>query len=252
MNPRPPMRGPAPAVAAVMVLGVGAAFLALSMLDLARVRAVPAVAAEEDHSTPTSSALSREGEREEREHQGGEHATDDHAPQHAPRIDLKKLGLQVLNFAVLLFILIKFGGGAINKALAARHQQLKADLATAAELRMAAEARLAKQELRLASLETEIAEMRRDLKVEATSEKERLIAAAEERARRIKAETSFLVEQQVREAEVRLRRESAQSALQIAEDILRRSIGVSDQQRLLDTFVGDVEQAAPSAPKRSV
>ena len=98
---------------------------------------------------------------------------------------------------------------AINKALLARHQQLKAELAAAAEVRAAAEARLAKQEKRLASLEHEIAAMRAGIKQEAEAEKPRLIAAAEERARRIQDETKFLLDQQVKEAEVELRREAA-------------------------------------------
>jgi F0F1-type ATP synthase membrane subunit b/b' len=90
--------------------------------------------------------------------------------------------------------------------------------------------------------------MRSGIKAEAAMEKARLIGAAEERAARIKAETTFMVEQQVREAEVRLRRESADTALKVAEEILRRAIGAGDQQRLLDTFVNDVEQpAAPAA-----
>ena len=59
-----------------------------------------------------------------------------------------------------MFILVKFGGPAIGKALAARHQQLKADLAAAAAARAEAEARLAQQEARLAALEQEIEAIR--------------------------------------------------------------------------------------------
>jgi F-type H+-transporting ATPase subunit b len=170
-----------------------------------------------------------------------EHVEEEHGEKESPAIDLKMLGLQILNFSVLVFILVKFGGGAINKMLRGRHEQLKADLASAAELRSAAEAKLKKQEARLSSLENEIAEMRRNLKAEAEAEKVRLIAASEERAARIKAETAFLIEQQVRDADLRLRRESADAALKIAEEILKRSIGAADQQRLVETFVGDVE-----------
>ncbi|MES1157610.1 MAG: ATP synthase F0 subunit B [Haliangium ochraceum] len=183
------------------------------------------------------------------EHGAGHEGAGHEGGEHAPQIDAKKLGLQLLNFGILLFILVKFGGAAINKSLAARHHQLKADLAAAAALRAAAEAKLVKQEQRLASLEQEIADMRRGIKAEAESEKARLIAAAEERAKRIKAETSFLIEQQVRDAEVRLRRESADAALKIAEDILRRSMSAADQERLLTTFVGDVERDSPATGK---
>ena len=181
-----------------------------------------------------------EGAEAAAEHGEGQHE-EGHHEDGPPPIDPKKLGLQILNFGVLLFILVKFGGGAVNKALTARHEQLKADLASAAELKAAAESKLALQETRLSSLEAEIAGMRRTLALEAEGEKARLIAAAEERAARIKTETTFLIEQQVRGAAERLRRESAEAALTIAEEILRRSIGAGDQQKLLDTFIGDVE-----------
>ena len=221
------------------VFAVGVLALALAF----GVGAARAVAAEEGGG-PTPEAAVEHGGGHETAH--GEHGAGAH--EHEPEIDGKKLGLQVLNFAVLVGILVFFGGKAVNKALRGRHEQLKADLASAAEARAAAEAKLAKQEARLGSLETEIAELRRNLKAEAEAEKARLIEAAEERATRIKGETTFLIDQQVREADQRLRRESADAALKIAEDILRRAIGPADQQRLLETFVGDVAGAPAGAP----
>jgi F-type H+-transporting ATPase subunit b len=166
---------------------------------------------------------------------------------HAPTLHAKSLALQLLNFAVLVAILIKFGGGAINKALQARHEQLKADLAAAAAGRAEAEARLKKQEQRLAGLEREIAGMLSGIKQEAEVEKARLIAAAEERARRLREEAAFVIDQQVKEAAASLRREAADGAIRVAEEILRRSINPGDQQRLLDGFINDVSDGAPAA-----
>lgn len=180
---------------------------------------------------------------ESAEHPGGE------LPGHeAPEINGKKLALQLLNFGVLIFILVKFGGPAIGKALAARHQQLKADLAAASVARAEAEARLKQQEARLAALEQEIDGIRKGVKAEAEAEKARLIAAAEERAKRIKEETAFVLDQQIKEAEYRLRREVAQAAVDVAEQMIKKSLGASDQQRLVDTFVADVAQPA-GAPR---
>jgi F-type H+-transporting ATPase subunit b len=162
----------------------------------------------------------------------------------APKLDVKRLALQLVNFAVLAGILGWFGGKAINKALLARHQQLKADLVAAAEARSGAELRAAEQGKRLASLEAEIAAMRAGIKQEAEDEKQRLIAAAEERAARIGDETKFLLDQQVKEAEATLKREVAEAAVRIAEQIVTKSFNAGDQQRLVDTFVSDV--AAPT------
>jgi len=157
-----------------------------------------------------------------------------------PQIHPKSLVLQLVNFGVLLFVLIKFGGPAIGKALAARHEQLKAELAAAAEARAAALARLEQQDKRLAALEQEIIDIRGGIQQEAEAEKARLIALAEERSRRIREETSFALEQQVKEAELRLRHEAGLAAVQLAEQLVRKSLDGRDQQRLVDAFVGDI------------
>lgn len=181
---------------------------------------------------------------------GAEHG--EGAGEHAPSISGKSLALQLLNFGVLLAILIKFGGGAINKALAGRHAQLKAEIAAASAARTEAEARLRKQEARLAGLELEIAAMRAGIKQEAEVEKARLIAAAEERAKRIREETAFVIEQQIKEAQVIVRRDVAENALRIAEEILRRAIDANDQRRLLEGFVKDVSDVADDAMEKAV
>ena len=116
-----------------------------------------------------------------------------------------------------------FGGKAINKALASRHEQMKRDLEEAAQARTTAEGRLAHQERRMANLEKEIAALRASIKEEAVNEEQRLVAAAEDKARRIQDETRFLLDQQVKEAELRFRAEVAGTAVRVAEEIVRSS-----------------------------
>jgi F-type H+-transporting ATPase subunit b len=190
-----------------------------------------------------------EGGEHPAEHAGAEHAGGEHGGAHEASIDPGKLAFQLINFAVLAGILGWFGGRAINKALLERHNQLKADLVAASEARTAAEKRAAEQEKRLASLETEIAGIRAGIKDEAEAEKQRLIAAAEERAKRIGDETKFLLDQQVKEAEATLKREVAEAAVKIAEALVTKSLTGADQQRLVDTFVVDAVKVSP--PGRS-
>jgi F-type H+-transporting ATPase subunit b len=196
------------------------------------------------HHTPAAAP-----EPEPRFYQGGRGSP----VQEVPKLDPKKLALQLLNFGVLLFVLIKFGGPAIGKALVARHEQLKAELAAAAEARTAALARLDEQERRLAALEQEILAIRNGVKQEAEAEKARLIALAEERARRIRSETTFALEQQIKEAEVRLRHEAGLAAVDLAEQMVRRSLDARDQQRFVDAFVGSSagSPAGAAGPSRS-
>ncbi len=155
-------------------------------------------------------------------------------------IDPKTLAFQVLNFAVLLFILIKFGGSAVNKALKLRHEQLKVSIEEAARLRAAAEQSLAEQEKRLVNLAQEIAAMTAEMKRGADLERGRLIAAAEEKARRVQEETTFLLGQQVKQAELRFRAEVAEAAVKIAGELLKRSVNAQDEQRLAQGFVAGV------------
>ncbi|HXU04879.1 MAG TPA: ATP synthase F0 subunit B [Polyangia bacterium] len=199
--------------------------------------ALPALAfAQEEHAAPAGEGHDAAGEHGEG---AGEHG-EAHEPAHEPSIDGKRLAFQVLNFGVLVFLLVKFGGPAVSKALLARHQQIKSDLASAAEVRAAAEARFEKQEKRLASLEHEIAAITASIKQEAEAEKVRLIALAEERARRIREESEFIIEQQIKQAEEDLRREVAAAAVALAEKIVRSQLGPGDQQRMIDAFVGDI------------
>ncbi|HMF39657.1 MAG TPA: hypothetical protein VKQ32_03125 [Polyangia bacterium] len=161
----------------------------------------------------------------------------------APPISPWKLGFQLFNFAALLAILYFAGRGPVSRALRARSQQIQSDLAAAAEARAAAQARFEQQEKRLTALEQEISAITAGIKQEAEAEKARLIATAEERARRIREESEFIIEQQIKQAEEDLRREVAVAAVALAEKIVRSQLGASDQQRLIDSFVGDIGAA---------
>ena len=184
------------------------------------------------------------GEIHEAAAEGAEHEGE----HHEASIDAKRLAWQLLNFGVLVFILVKFGGPAVNKGLAARHEQIKSDLASAAEARAAAQARFEKQEKRLASLENEISAITASIKQEAEAEKVRLIAMAEERAKRIREESEFIIEQQVKQAQEDLRREVAGAAVALAEKIVRTQMQPGDQQRMVDAFVGDVATTNGARP----
>jgi F-type H+-transporting ATPase subunit b len=169
----------------------------------------------------------------------------------APTLDGGRLASQLLNFAALIAILYFGGRKAVSAALQSRHQQIKTDLASAAEARTAAQARFEQQEKRLAALEQEIATIAASIKQEAEAEKQRLIAMAEERAKRIRDESEFIIEQQVKQAEEDLRREVAAAAVALAEKIVRHQMMPADQQRMIDAFVGDIATpngARPGTP----
>jgi F-type H+-transporting ATPase subunit b len=185
------------------------------------------------------------GERAVHAAEGAEHPPGD-AGGHHEGVDPKTLALQLLNFGVLLFILIKFGGSAINKSLRARHEQLKNDLEEANRLRQAAEARFKQQEKRLTNLESELEAMRLAIIKEAESEKARIIAAAEAQAAALKKDAEERIAAEIDRARVSLQREVTLAAVTVAEQVLREKTTAADQSTLVDIFVRDVNAGASS------
>lgn len=167
--------------------------------------------------------------------------------EHHATFDVGSFVLQLVNLGLLLFVLIKFGGKAVNKGLAARHEQLKLELESAQREKNEAEARLREHERRLAQIEAEVGRIRATVKQEANDEKARLIAAAEERAGRIKTETAFLLDQQVKQAQATLRAEVAEAAFKVAEQLIKRAVDSGDQKRMIDSFVAEVDAGSRSS-----
>lgn len=177
-----------------------------------------------------------------------EHGAPDHGGGHgAHGFSGKTFTFQMLNFVLLAALLARFAGRAINKALAARHEQMKADLEEARRLREAAEARIAAHDRRIANLEQEVTALRAGMRSDAEDEKRRVLAGAEEKAKRLQAETEFQVAQLVRDAELRLRADVARAALAAAEALVSRDVNAGDDQRLARGFVAELAAPAPEA-----
>jgi F-type H+-transporting ATPase subunit b len=162
----------------------------------------------------------------------------------------KTFTLQLLNFGVLLFILIWFGGRAMNKSLRARHEQLKGDINEAARLRDEAAQKFKAQDQRVADLEKEIAVLRASLRQDAEREQARLIEGAQERAKKIQDEMRFQLNQQVKEAELLLRAEVASASVKLAEELVRKSMNTDDERRLAQEFVAGFD--GPTGPGGAV
>jgi F-type H+-transporting ATPase subunit b len=179
----------------------------------------------------------------------GEHGQAEPSAGHGEhaRFSPGTFALQLLNFGVLLFLLIYFGGKAMNKSLRARHEQLKTDLADAARLRDKAKQEFDAQEHRLADLEKELAALRASIRQDAEREQARMIEAAQERAKKIQEEMRFELDQQVKEAEMLLRAEVASASVKLAEELVRKAVDPLDQRRLAQEFVAGFDgKATPS------
>jgi F-type H+-transporting ATPase subunit b len=169
-----------------------------------------------------------------------EHEHGEHGSEHAA-FSSKTFALQLLNFGVLLFLLVWFGGRAMNKSLRAKHDQLKADIDTATRQRDEAKRAFEAQEQRVAGIEKEVAALRASLRADAEREQAALLAGAQERARKIQDEMRFQLDQQVKDAEAILRAEVASASVKLAEELVRKSVNPDDERRLAREFVAGVD-----------
>jgi F-type H+-transporting ATPase subunit b len=214
--------------------------------------ALPVIAAVQETPKLAHQAPSQAGEAAAAAAHGHETASAEHAEaaaghaEHA-RFSVGTFALQLLNLGVLLFLLVYFGGRAMNKSLRARHEQLKTDLAEAARVRDEARQKLDGQERRLADLEMELTALRTSMRQDAEREQARIVQSAQERARKNQEEMRFQLDQQVKEAEMLLRAEVASASVRLAEELLRKSVDALDQRRLAQEFVAGADsRSTPS------
>ena len=149
----------------------------------------------------------------------------------------------VINFALLLYLLIRFTRKPLTGYLAGRHQQIRDDLAEAARLRKEAEQHLAAVDAKLNGLDDEISEIKSTVAKDAERERERIIAAAQHDAAQILETADRALAVEIDRAKRRLEVTATQAALSAAETLLRAEMKPEDHQRLRDEYFQQIEQA---------
>lgn len=198
--------------------------------------AQPGLGAVQDRTQPAHELAGAPATGHGEEHAAGEHGAEHGEGEHAA-FSGKTFALQLVNFGVLLFILIYFGGKAMNKSLRARHEQLKAAIDDATRARDEAKQKVDTQARRVAELEKEVAALRGSMQQDSEREQARLIEAAQEKAKRIQEEMRFQIDQQVKAAEASLRAEVASASVKLAEELVKKSVNPDDERRLAQEFV---------------
>lgn len=143
----------------------------------------------------------------------------------------------LINFAILLYILIRFAGPPVRSYLARRREVLERTLAEAAALKADAEARAREYEARLARVDAEIARIREEYRADGEAERARILAEAERAAERLRRQAEVTAEQELAKARAALREEAARLAVELAEQALRREVTPADQSRLVQEFL---------------
>lgn len=150
------------------------------------------------------------------------------------------LAARVANFLVLAGGLYYLLRNPLARYLNARSEQIRTDLATAAETRREAAARLRQVEARLRALPSEIAALEARGREEIAAEELRLTRAAEAERQRMADQTRREIERQLLAARRELAEYAADLAVGVARARLARELTPEDQMRLIDRYVAQM------------
>ena len=150
------------------------------------------------------------------------------------------LGFALVNFALLIYLLVRFTKKPLTGFLAGRHDKIKNDLAEAAALREKAEAKLAEINAKLNKFEQDVNQMKADVAKDAELEKQRIIAAAEAEAERLVKHAEETLAQELRRARAMIEAEAVESSLALAEERIRKNINDADRKRLNEEYISRI------------
>lgn len=152
---------------------------------------------------------------------------------------------QTVNVVLLVVVLIYFARKPVLAYLATRRDTIAKNLESAAQLLADSERRLAEWNQKAASLDQEASGIRDATRRAAEAERDRILADARATAERIRQSAAAVAERELGQAREALRREAADLAVELAAKILREQVNDGDRTRLVDEFIGRIEQEGP-------
>ncbi len=153
------------------------------------------------------------------------------------------LGVQLISFLLLLGVLYKLMYRPLVGALEGRSAAIQQQLAEAQAAREAAQQQLQAMEERIRTAHAEAQTLRERALREAGELRERLGTEARQEAARLVETAQAQVAQEVRRARAELRGEVGALATEIAERLVRKSLGDEDHQRLVREALARIEPA---------
>lgn len=152
------------------------------------------------------------------------------------------IAAHAFNLAILLFLLVKFAGKPIQRALASRADAVTQEIDVAAKAHSEAQALLDIYEKKLAGLDAEVASIIDQFTREGEAEKARLIEQGEIEAARIRSEAERSVKNEIARARARLEDEVIDRAIESASAAIKEKMTSADHRRLTVEYLSQVEK----------
>lgn len=149
----------------------------------------------------------------------------------------------LFNFAILLG-LVAWKGLPIGRGIMVeRHDLIKNALDEAAKLRKQAADKLAEYEGKLKDADQQIKDLVSGMRADAEADQKRIRAAAEVQAAQMKRDAEQRIAAEIEAARTQLTREVTAAATAATEKLLREKMTPGDQQKLVASFIADVQTA---------
>lgn len=153
---------------------------------------------------------------------------------------IKDLGLRVMNFAVLLYLLVKFCAKPIGSGLAGRRKAIKEEIEELEAKKAAAEKSYRDFEAKLATVEKDIDKVVERAVAQAEVEKAKIIEKAEQAAADIKRQAEMVIQKEIMEARRTLKNEVAEQAAVLAEELIVKNLTADDQVKIVEDYLDKV------------
>jgi F-type H+-transporting ATPase subunit b len=146
----------------------------------------------------------------------------------------------LINFAVLVFIVVRFGKKPLADALVKRKETIVREIEEAERLRKAAEKRLAEYESKLDKIHEDLERIRNEFREQGELDKQRILTEAKERRERMKRDAEVLLSQEVKQMRQELVIEVVAEATKLATELLGKEMTLGDHDRFAENFLAEI------------
>ena len=165
--------------------------------------------------------------------------------------DTTALTASFVNFFLLMALFVYLFRSKMNEFLKARRASVENALNEAAKLKADAEAKHREYTDRLARLDDELEQIRKEMLAAGAKERDRIVAEAEHKAARMRREAEFMIEQHAKQLRADVSRETAETAVRLAEELLLKATTQYDHQRLAQEYLAHVAKRPSLRPSRA-
>lgn len=161
------------------------------------------------------------------------------------------LAAQLINSAILLGLLYRFGKGPIQEGLKKRRDAIMLGIDQASKMKAEAAEQLKEREAKLEQIDAEITRLKREMREAAQAERTTILAEARKRRERMERDAKILIEQELKAAREQLFDATVKAAVTSARQLITAKTTAEDDTRLGEEYITGLKQSLVRAGQKS-